>query len=471
MGEIEKKLTGKGLTAMVVTVVVIISVVMSAWWFYLRPVSPGIKIGVIGPMEWVQGKGMWEGATLAAEEINNAGGVLVNETWYQLVLYKGDEGTEPATGTLAMERLITMDKVDFVMGGFRTEITFPMRDVAMDHKKVYLLTGSATTELIDCKGTTKYPCIETVPEGYCVRHNYERYKYVFRVTPPNVSVLFSETLVPFLKGYLIPHVMVPIYDVPVKVAVVVEKAAWTEYLRGLIENVGELFFGPLQSKIVYKGYPSPSATDFSAELTAIKDSGAQLIVHVFSGEAGQIFIKQWGERKIPAVPIGVNVLGQESGHWDVTEGKCEYEAFLSSPPRVGLSEKTVQFWDNYVERWGHDPIYTSFGTYDAMYILKEAIERAGSIDSDAVVAELEKTDTVTTFGKFKFTRTHDVFAEPSHTTKRIQEFPYSHYDWLSSEYVKPLIVQWRNGTKVVVYPFNQTYTQQFAIPPWMLPSA
>ncbi len=29
-----------------------------------------IKIGVIGPMQFVQGKGHWNGATMAAEEIN-----------------------------------------------------------------------------------------------------------------------------------------------------------------------------------------------------------------------------------------------------------------------------------------------------------------------------------------------------------------------------------------------------------------
>ena len=36
-----------------------------------------IKIGVIGPMKFVQGKGHWNGATMAADEINAKGGIQV----------------------------------------------------------------------------------------------------------------------------------------------------------------------------------------------------------------------------------------------------------------------------------------------------------------------------------------------------------------------------------------------------------
>ena len=38
-----------------------------------------IKIGVIGPMQFVQGKGHWNGATMAMEEINAAGGIAGNK--------------------------------------------------------------------------------------------------------------------------------------------------------------------------------------------------------------------------------------------------------------------------------------------------------------------------------------------------------------------------------------------------------
>jgi len=460
-------------------------------------VAPGgaevpIKVGVIGPMGSIQGQGMMEGATLAVEEINVAGGVLGQN----LTLFLGDEGADPATGAAEMERLISVDGVDFVLGGFRTEIVFPMREVAMDHKKIFIMTGSATTELINCWQTPAMGC------GKCVREDYDRYKYTFRSTPTNTTVMFLHVLLPYIKHYLIPKVMIPIFGKPIKVAVLVEMAAWTQQLRSLIIMGGSLFFSMVHpynvtdytAEIVYKSYPSPTATDFSVELQAIEELGAQLIFHVFSAQAGRTFIEQWGEMQIPAVPIGVNVLAQESSHWDMTGGNCEGEAFLSSPVRVNVTEKTISFWDNYVTRWGHDPIYTAFGAYDTVYALAEAIERAGTIDPDAnpetdyvagmnrtrgrLIKELEGTDRISTVGRFKFTLFHDVFVEPTKDPPRTGAYWYddpdlpveeiSYVTWLSSEYVTPLIVQWQNGERVVVFPFNQTYTVDFQFLPWIV---
>jgi len=61
------------------------------------------------------------------------------------------------------------------------------------------------------------------------------------------------------------------------------------------------------------------------------------------------------------------------------------------------------------------PTYNA-GTYDALYILKEAIERADSLDQDAIVAELEETDYIGTGGHFVFDENHDVKWGPGFVT-------------------------------------------------------
>ena len=78
-----------------------------------------IKIGVIGPMQFVQGKGHWNGATMAAEEINAKGGVQVGNKKMKIQLIQADsnEFINITDATNAMERLITRDKVDFIVGG------------------------------------------------------------------------------------------------------------------------------------------------------------------------------------------------------------------------------------------------------------------------------------------------------------------------------------------------------------------
>lgn len=53
-----------------------------------------IKIGVIGPMKFVQGIGHWNGATMAAEEINAKGGIQVGAKKMRLELVQADSNGE-----------------------------------------------------------------------------------------------------------------------------------------------------------------------------------------------------------------------------------------------------------------------------------------------------------------------------------------------------------------------------------------
>ncbi len=135
-----------------------------------------IKIGVIGPMNFIQGKGHWNGAIMAAEEINAKGGVQVGKEKMKIELVKADsnEFLNVTDATNAMERLMTQDKVDFVVGGFRTEAVLAMQDIAMDYKKIFIGCGAAHPEL----------CLR-------VAKDYNRYKYWFRGTPFNSNYLVA----------------------------------------------------------------------------------------------------------------------------------------------------------------------------------------------------------------------------------------------------------------------------------------
>jgi len=414
--------------------------------FYIFTGTP-IKIGVIRNL-FVQGDGMEEASILAAEDINDAGGVLGRKA----ILAFGDEGTEATTGVAEITRLITVEGVDFITGGFRTEIVIPMKEVAMDYKKIFIITGAATTELFNSLGSFTMPDYKDNVQG-----NYDRYKYMFRVMPPNSTLLFSGTLIPYLRSHLVP-MLGGSETSPVKVAAVVENLAWCDLLADVYEKFFAVAFGTTMEKVREKPWrPGHTETDFSSILTAIKDSGAGLIIHVFSGEAGLAYVKQWGEMQIPAVTIGINVLSQNSEMWDDTNGKCEYEVFISSPPRVPLTPLLIPVWDRYVEKFGHDPVYTSLGAYDAIFTLKYGVEQAGSIDSDAIVTALEGSERDTLMGRGGFTQYHDVLI--------IDPYPMTvHKDW-----VTPLIVQWRDGQREVLFPFERPYISEFEFPPWITP--
>ena len=462
--------------------------------FYIF-LSPPIKIGAIGPMTWIQGVGIREGTMLAAERVNEVGGILGRK----VVIVTADEGSTPETGEAEMLRLCSEEKAQFIFGGFRTEIADPMREIAVSYKTPFIICGSATPWLLSCTttgvGDHSYPC------GRCVTCDYQNYKYLFRATPTNTDVIFANYLVPFMREYLFPDVLFPAlgmeeYKDKIKVACIIEELAWSELLRNKLDSVGPLFFGPIRSEVLKKGDHyywgvTPFTKDFSTILAEIKDRGAHVIFEVFSGEEGLAFIKQWKDLNIPAIPIGVNVLSQESNMWEWTDGKCEYETIIATMgTRTPVATLSVPYWDSYIERWGHTPIYTSFGAYDGLMGVAEVINEIGDPDTgdypqlsdpdtwktlyenrtlyDIIIPYMETSDREGILGRSKYTRSHDVFAGG-----------WDAEDSGTEGYVNPMMIQWQKNAEGVgemvpvavgkreILP-NPEWLKDFKIPPWML---
>ena len=395
-----------------------------------------IKIGVIGPMQYVQGEHHWFGATMARDEINAAGGITVAGVKYQIELIKTDsnEILSPTDAAAAMERLITVDKAQFVVGGFRTEGVIPMMDVAMDNKTIFLGAGSATKEL----------CMKAVGDGYA------RYKYWFRVTPFASDKLVANCLETLGLAGTIMKTGLGIQG-KIKVAILAEQATWADAMVAAYQAYVPAKLG---MEVVGTWRPSATATDVTAELTAIQNSGAHIILTIISGPLGIPFARQLGELQIPVASVGINVESQKDGFWEATNGFGQYETTLNTYAKgIAMTDKTVAFFDAFVKANGETPTYCA-GTYDCLYILKEAIERAGTVDSDAVVVELEKTDYKSTAGRVVFmgkdTATpHDVTYGPG--------------------YVTGIAIQWQAGEMKCVWPYNWNNITYPGTVPWQIP--
>ncbi len=425
----------RGVVALLIVCLVAVALVPGC-----QPTPEGtIKIGVIGPMTFIQGEQHWYGAKMAADEINEAGGIVVGNVTMkiELVQFDSNEMLSVPDAKMAMEKAVTVDKVDFLLGGFRTEAVLAMQDVAMDNQKIFLGCGGADAIL-----------------NKRVAEDYDRYKYWFRVTPVNIEVL---GLVIFLN---LEMVMKAIKDQlgieDIKVAILMEKTVVgdtvVEHAHHLVPAMG--------AELVGTWRPSATATDVTAELSAIKNSGAHIILTFFSGPSGIVYAKQWGELEIPAASVGVNVEAQKMGFWDATGGKGNYETTLNAYGRVEQTDKSIPFYDKFIEEMGEFPTYTA-GTYDALYILKDAIERAGTLDSDAIVIELENTDYYGGSGRVVFTSTktgtpHDVTWGPGYATA--------------------LGTQWQDGELLCVWPpadgsWNGIVyegTGAYKLPPWVI---
>jgi len=404
-----------------------------------------IRIGVIGPMKYVQGRSHWQGALVAADWINAKGGVQVGDKKMKIQLIKADsnEFLNITDAANAMERLIMKDQVDFVVGGFRSEAVLAMQDIAMEHKVIFLGCGASDPKL----------CSR-------VAEDYDFYKYWFRATPYSSSYIAR---VAFIQLDTVAALLQKELNIPkVKVAVVAEKAMWADGMVGY----AQAFIKGKGMEVAGVWRPSPVATDVTAELTAIERSGAHIIFTVFSSSVGIPFARQAGELKIPAMQVGINVEAQKDGFWQAAQGMGNYVLTSGTYCRgVEANENTKAFVDEYYKRYGETPTYTS-GTFDAIYYnLAPAIEQAGTLDADTIVPVIENRVYKSSISTIKY-------------MKDSQGRPLHDITW-GPGYATGLVIQWQDGVQRGIWPNKWKMTPDspvvtfkgmvpIKIPPWVI---
>jgi len=398
-----------------------------------------IKIGVIGPMKYVQGIHHWAAAEMARDEINGAGGIKAGDKTYLIELVKADsnEIASVTDAVNAMERIIVNEHADFIVGAFRSEATLAMMEVMADYKKIFLSCGPSAAKLSEQ-----------------VKKDYNRYKYWFRGGPPN-----SVSSVPsfFMNVDMVKKAVQKGLNIEKpKIAILADKALYIEAAVKMMED--QLPKRGLE--LVGTWRPSFTASSVLTELTAIKNAGAQMIFTLAAGPAGIAYSNQYGELKIPAAMFGLNVEAQRIQHWGDTQGRCAYLTMTAFFAPAAATKRTIPFYENFIKKVEDAPTSTAI-TYDGIYILKDGIERAGSLDEEAVIKAIEKTDLGGAQGRL-------VYYPNDHK--------YPHDLVWGPGYVTMFSVQWRDGEMKVVWPdgseaisgLRYEGTVDYQLPPWML---
>jgi branched-chain amino acid transport system substrate-binding protein len=301
--------------------------------------------------------------------------------------------------------VITRDKVDFLIGGFRSEAVLAMQEIAADYKKIFLGAGSAHPQL-----------------GLRVAQDYNRYKYWFRVTPVNSTDL-GKTLVGVL-GQVAGQIRKDLNTPTPKIALLAEKAIWVEPILKALPPV----FQKMQMEVVGTWQPS----------------GANIVFTLLSGPVGITVGRQMGERNMKAVAFGINVEAQKEEFWQAAAGKANFVATLDTYAEVEMTPKTIPFVQAFKARFGKMPTYNA-GTHDAIYLLKEAIEKANSTDVEKLVPVLEGMSFVGAGATIEFDKkTHDPVWAPGKNTG--------------------IAVQWQDGKKIAFWPPNVKGMQPFKLP-------
>jgi len=403
-------------------------------WLLISPARAAQPIVLGCPLStaFLYGWDAERGFTLAMEEINAAGGVAVGSEKRPFKMEVIDTrdlepGVPVSEALLAVEKLILDKKADFILGGpVRSEAALAAMPLLSKYKKVSILTSGVLTP--------KY--------SQMVAEQYDKFKYCFRIHG-EAKNLVGEIFANFAElkqKYGFNNLFIMAQDV--------------SHARGAAELVKKLATDKGWNVTGLEIYPT-GATDFSMGLLKAKDSKTEIINIWMDMPESSILLKQWFDMKVPALPFGSTLAAAEQpGFWKATEGKGEYT--LCNVVNAGNAPSnatpwTMKFYDAYAKRWGIEPEgLGSSSSYMAVYVLKDAIERAGSLDPDKVVAALEKTDLMGVYGRLRFDpKSHQVI--PSTDPK---------------EGAVGSILQWQAGKRVVVYP-KSIAMGEIKLPPWM----
>lgn len=397
-----------------------------------KPTGKPITIGCAVPQKFVFGAGAARSATLAVEEINAAGGVNIAGVKHPFHLEAADtRDTEPGTPTsealIVIEKLILDKGAKFFVGGpIRSEAALAAMDLFVKYKAVVIWGAGTLTPVLTKR----------------IADNYDKYKYLFRESGDVVwlikefGFLFDDLKVK--HGFNKAHIIVQDIEHARKAGDVVE---------GLLQKTGWTITG--------KDRFPHGTQDFSVPLLSAKDKGAQALF--IWGEAMEIqtLIKQWYSLKIPALPLGFMNHIEPAEAWQQTDKACEYvicNQVNAGSAYANFNPWAVRWWNAYKKRWGTEPeMYCVQVPYTSVYVLKDAIERAGSLDPDKVVKTLEETDLKDTpQGRIRFNpKDHEVI--PSLDPK---------------EGAVGTIFQWQAGKRVVIFP-PKIAAGKIELPPWM----
>jgi len=397
-----------------------------------------IKIGVCADLDSTIGRGVYRAALLAAEQVNAAGGVLGRN----FTIVAEDDDDEAATVDLsvasnALTRLITVDKANYVISAaIGPTPVFAYQDICAEHKMIYFGVRGGLDNFTQR-----------------VLDNYDKYKYYFKLWSSNITTVAAGTLgdtvaLANLTGFT-------------KVAVLGVDSASSKQVSALL-NKSLPQYG---LTLVYSGYFPSTTTDFTSYLAAVENSEAEILVPMITGQNAIAFVDEWHDRESPFIVFGSIALAQDSSFWNLTQGKCEYISFAGVPVLSGypLTNKTIPTREAYLQRWGTViPSGAAVAAYDGIrFILPDAIKLAGTIESEAVVKALEKTDVETSMARhFVFTSSHDLFIGAAGPNK-----PAESYLLVANFQFQA------NGTVAITNPheFMKETGGTFQFPPWTGP--
>lgn len=300
------------------------------------PVADGtaFKIGSTGPLTGdaaIYGKAVMNAAQIAVDEINAEGKIKLE--------FKGeDDVADGETAVNAYNKLLDWG-MQVLMGPVTTGSAIAVGAESYKDRVFSLTPSGSSTDIIDGKDNFFQVCF----------------------TDPNQGTGSADYMAENMKD--------------AKIAVIYRND--DAYSQGIF-NTFEKEAKAKGLEIVYTGtFTKDTATDFSVQLTAAKNAGADTVFLPIYYQPASVILKQANDMDYAPTFFGVDgmdgILTMEGFDTKLAEGVMLLTPFSADAD----DEKTQAFVKKYQEKYGDTPNQFAADAYDGIYIIAEALEQTG----------------------------------------------------------------------------------------------
>lgn len=395
-------------TVAIIAVIVIAIIAVGAFYMYKPTPTQEVKPIVVGAALSLTGEygrtGEWYklGYELWAEQANKTG--LLGRP-VKLIIY--DDQSDPTTAANLYEKLITVDKVDLLLGPYSSAIVFSASSVSEKYGKV-MIEGGGNSLKIFSRG----------------------YKYLF-LTLPGLAENITKGLFDYID-------QLPSDKKPSTIAIINADDLFPK----AIASGAEMYAKKLGLKIVLHEEYTKGATDLTPVLTKVKNANPDVLIGGTYFPDAVLIVKTLKQLNYKPKIVFLTVGPAMPEFWETlkydAQGISGESWWEPTAPWLGVKD----FVEAFKQKFGKDPDYHAACAYAAGQVLQQAVEGVGSFDQDAI-ANYIRTHTMNTIvGPLKYT-------EAGYPT------------------LGPLLIQWQNGTRVIIMPKEAATGQMiYPLPPW-----
>ncbi|HTH60808.1 MAG TPA: branched-chain amino acid ABC transporter substrate-binding protein [Paraburkholderia sp.] len=326
---------------------------------YAEVVKLGEVAPLTGPSSYL-GKDTENGARLAVEEIN-AQGLVVGGKKVTIQLDAEDDAGDPRQATQDAQKLVD-DGVVAVVGHMNSGTTIPA-------SKIYNDAG----------------IVQVSPSATNPAYTQQGFKTAYRVVATDAQQG------PALADYALK-------TMKVKTVAIVDDA--TAYGQGLADEFEKKAKAD-GLKVLSHDATNDKATDFRAILTKIKGEQPDVIMYGGLDATGGPFAKQAKQLGMPMKVLAGDGLCADDLAKLAGDAADDVICSIAGAP-LSRMPKGAGFSQRYEKRFGIHPVLNSPFAYDAVYVIVDAMKRAGSTEPDKILAAMPATNYEGVLGQTQF---------------------------------------------------------------------